>query len=151
MTFWKGAPLSKWRSYEVRLWAKNAPLRCIIVSKNAPKFLIKPEAPCSNSSHKPLVSRDQGGQACYDISCRLINFESNISSLAISLSHSVWNQPSPTDVTLIQTAGQTLDNWMIGTFNIWSTSITEGYHSLYEWQFFSYVLSTLPLLRILEV
>ena len=62
MTFWIGAPLSKWRSYEVRLWAKNAPLRCIIVSKNAPKFLIKPEAPCSKSLHKPLVSRDQGDQ-----------------------------------------------------------------------------------------
>ena len=60
MTFWIGAPLSKWRSYEVRLWAKNAPLRCIIVSKNAPKFLIKPEAPYSKSLHKPLVSRDQG-------------------------------------------------------------------------------------------
>ena len=65
MTFWIGAPLSKWRSYEVRLWAKNAPLRCIIVSKNAPKFLIKPEAPCSKSLHKPLVSRDRGaGLVC---------------------------------------------------------------------------------------
>ena len=63
MTFWIGAPLSKWRSYEVRLWAKNAPLRCIIVSKNAPKFLIKPEAPCSKSLHKPLVSRDQGARS----------------------------------------------------------------------------------------
>ena len=68
MTFWIGAPLSKWRSYEVRLWAKNAPLRCIIVSKNAPKFLIKPEAPCSKSLHKPLVSWDQGALWVFHLS-----------------------------------------------------------------------------------
>ena len=37
------------------------PLSCVIVSKNTPKFLIKPEAPCSKSLHKPLVSQDQGG------------------------------------------------------------------------------------------
>ena len=36
------------------------PLSCIIASKNTPKYLIKPEALCSNSLHKPLVSRDQG-------------------------------------------------------------------------------------------
>ena len=74
MTFWIGAPLSKWRSYEVRLWAKNAPLRCIIVSKNAPKFLIKPEAPCSKSLHKPLVSRGQGGRAATTPRSWLVSF-----------------------------------------------------------------------------
>ena len=36
------------------------PLSCIIISKNAPKYLIKPEALCSKSLHKPLVSWDQG-------------------------------------------------------------------------------------------
>ena len=59
-SFWIAVPLSKWRSYAVCLWAKNVPLSCVIVSKNAPKFLIKPEAPCSKSLHKPLVSRDRG-------------------------------------------------------------------------------------------
>ena len=46
-SFWIAVPLSKWRSYAMCLWAKNVPLSCVIVSKNAPKFLIKPEAPCS--------------------------------------------------------------------------------------------------------
>ena len=36
------------------------PLSCIIASKNTPKYLMKPEALCSKSLHKPLVSWDQG-------------------------------------------------------------------------------------------
>ena len=39
------------------------PLSCISLTKNAPKYLIKPEALCSKSSHKPLVSWDQGDLA----------------------------------------------------------------------------------------
>ena len=36
------------------------PLSCIIITKIARNFLIKPEALCSESLHKPLISRDQG-------------------------------------------------------------------------------------------
>ena len=36
------------------------PLSCISLTKNAPKYLIKPEALCSESLHKSLISRDQG-------------------------------------------------------------------------------------------
>ena len=45
------------------------PLSCIIASKNAPKYLRKPEALCSNSLHKPLVGRDQGAPALYQWQC----------------------------------------------------------------------------------
>ena len=39
------------------------PLSCIIITKIARNFLIKPEALCSKSLHKPLISRDQGDWA----------------------------------------------------------------------------------------